>query len=98
MDNDNLEFTSIVMNDEIGSKTAQEPTSVSLLEEHFSAYTQAYTQSPFKPFSLLSASQRRTEMRRRLPEFGPNREVTFSGTDDCPGIYYKRFSADGKVS
>lgn len=95
---EDLEFTSIVVNGEVGLKTAQEPTSVSLLEEYFSAYNETYSQSPFKPFNLLSASQRRTEMRRRLPDFGPNREKTFSGADDCPGIYYKRFSSDGKVN
>ena len=98
---DEIEFAPIVIDNELADSKAsrtQEPPPISLLEEFFSAYSEAYTESPFKPFNLLSASQRRAEMRRRLPEFGPNREVTFSVPNDCPGIYFKRFSNDGRVS
>ena len=94
-DDDDIEFSTITLKTDV--KTPQELLPVSMLEESFSAYNDSYTESPFKPFNLLSTSRRRAEMRRRLPEFGPNREATFSVPDDCPGIYFNRFSGDGRV-
>lgn len=99
MDVDDIELVSISVNptEVIKEKPLPEAEPVSVLEELFSSYQETYTESPFKSFNLLSAAQRRAEMKRRLPEFGPCREVTFDVPDNCPGIYFKRFSSDGRV-
>lgn len=47
---------------------------------------------------LSFSLQRRRENQRRLGEFGPKNEISFSVPDEGPGCYLKRFSSDGRVN
>lgn len=96
-DDDHLEFKQITLNRDEKVKGCDDAIEASMLEESFSAYQDAYVESPFRPCNVLSATQRRAEMKQRLPLFGPSNEATFSVPEDCPGIYFKRFSSDGRV-